>query len=323
MHSMTASRTIDDLAELRRVLSEHLPWSPRDYVQGISRQGDRAIYAEQLTADIAAGDDLRAIVTPNDGDQFVVLAERLPWDSEFFGFGVARLNGIFPLSDPWNRPLADYRTAVEWLCEEAAKRDVKYLFAVVDPRDLATTRALGESGFALLETRFYHFGQIEQPAFTERLPVRKATENDIPSLAKAASGTVNPFDRFHADPFIKEQDAVRLMEKWVARSVTGHLADVVIVPDVPDPGAFVTYRYHRDKWDRWGLPLVQGVLSAVAPEFKGWMGKLGPEVNYHLLSMGARCSYGSTQVTNRPIIWFAEEAGARFGKCEYIFRRIL
>jgi len=320
---MTASRTIKELPGLRQLLSEHLPWSPRDYVQGISRQGDRAIHAEQLTAEMARGDDLRAVVTLADGGEIVVFAERLPWDSEFFGYGVARLNGIFPLSAPWHRPMADSRVAVEWLCEEAARRDVTYLFAVVDPRDLSTTRALGESGFALIETRFYHFGQIDQPVFTERLPVRKATENDIPSLAKAASGTVNIYDRFHADPFITEQDALRLMEKWVEQSVTGQLADVVIVPDVSEPGALVTYRYHRDKWDRWGLQLVQGVFSAVAPEFKGWMGKLGPEVNYHLLGVGARCSYGSTQVANRPIIWFAEEAGARFGKCEYIFRRIL
>ncbi len=320
---MTASRTIDDLSELRRLLSKHLPWSPRDYVPGISRQGDRAIHAEELTADLAAADDFRSIVTLDDGSEVVVLAERLPWDSEFFGYGVVRLGGIFPLEAPWHRPLADGRAAVEWLCEEAGRRDIKYLFAVVDPRDLSTTRALGEAGFALIETRFYHFGQIEEPAFTERLPVRKATENDIPSLAKAASATVNLYDRFHADPFIKQQDAVRLMEKWVEQSVTGQLADVVIVPDVPDPGALVTYRYHRDKWDRWGLQLVQGVFSAVAPEFKGWMGKLGPEVNYHLLSIGAQYSYGSTQVANRPIIWFAEEAGARFGKCEYIFRRIL
>lgn len=320
---MTASRPIDDLAELRRVFSAHLPWSPRDYVQGISRQGDRAIYAEQLTAEIAETDDLRSIVTLADGSEVAVLAERLPWDSEFFGYGVGRLNGIFPLSEPWHRPLADYRGAVEQLCAQAVDHDIKYLFTAVEPRDLATVRALGEAGFALVETRFYHFGQIDPPTFTERLPVRKATASDIPSLAKAASCTVNIYDRFHADPFINEADAHRLMERWVEQSVLGNFADVVIVPDVAEPGAFVTYRYHRDKWDRWGLPLVQGVLSAVAPEFKGWMGKLGPEVNYHLLSVGARCSYGSTQVTNRPIIWFAEEAGARFGKCEYIFRRVL
>lgn len=320
---MTASRPIDNLTELREVFSAHLPWSPRDYVHGISRQGDRAIYAEQLTGEIAPADDMRSIVTLSDGSEVAVLAERLAWDSEFFGYGVGRLNGIFPLSDPWHRPLADFRGAVDFVCDEAKARDIKYLFAVVEPRDLATVRALGEAGFALVETRFYHFGQIEQPQFTERLPVRKAMESDIPSLAKAASGTVNIYDRFHADPFINEDDARRLMERWVEQSVLGNFADVVIVPDVPEPGAFVTYRYHRDKWERWGLPLVQGVLSAVAPEFKGWMGKLGPEVNYHLLSVGARSSYGSTQVTNRPIIWFAEEAGARFGKCEYIFRRIL
>ncbi|MBX7168175.1 MAG: hypothetical protein K1X74_17700 [Pirellulales bacterium] len=313
----------DNLSPAREVLAAHAPWSPLDYVPGISRRGDRALYAEQLTAELPADDDLRFVAPLDDLGSLAVCAERLPWDSEFFGLGVARLNAVLPLEAPWHRPLADYRPVLEQFLAEVAARGIRYVFATVEPRDLATIRALGELGFALIETRYYHHGQIQPPPLVERLPVRKAVENDIPHLARAAAQTVNIYDRFHADPALDAAKVAQLMAIWVEKSVRGEMADVVIVPDVPEPGALVTYRYHREKWGRWGLNLVQGVLSAVSPEFAGWMGKLGPEVNLHLLGVGAQHSYGSTQVTNRAILWFAEESGAKFGRCEYIFRRLL
>lgn len=314
----------EQLSAARTTLGEHLAWSPLDYIPGISKRADRAIYAEQLTAPLPAADDLRYAGEVGGAGHWVgIFAERLPWDSEFFGYGVARLNAVLPLVAPWQRPRDDYRGLLEAWLERARAANIKYVFGTVEPRDLATVRALGELGFALIETRYYHYGEIASPSLTERLPVRQATESDIPSLARAAAHAVNPYDRFHADPFLDPGRVAALMELWVEKSVAGEMADVVIVPDVREPGAFVTYRYHRDKWARWGVNLVQGVLSAVGPEFTGWMGKLGPEVNFHLLGIGARVSYGSTQVTNRAILWFAEEAGARFGRCEYIFRKVL
>jgi dTDP-4-amino-4,6-dideoxy-D-galactose acyltransferase len=313
----------DSLNTIRELLAANLPWSPHDYLPGISRRGDRRIYAEQLAAELPEADDFRIKFDTSGELSLGVFAERLPWDSEFFGFGVVRLNAVFPLSSPWFRPHTDYRGAVEQLLTLARQRDVRYIFAQVEPRDLATIRALGELGFALIETRFFHHGPVLPPGPREPLPVRLAVESDIPSLAKAAAQTVNPYDRFHADPFIEPACAARLMERWVEESVCGRLADLVLVPDVHEPGAFVTFRFHRSFWPRWGIQAAQGILSAVAPDFMGWMGRLGPEINAYLQNAGVQQSFGSTQVTNRPVIWFAQEAGARFGRCEYIFRRIL
>lgn len=312
-----------DLPDIRRWLSEHLPWSPLDFIPGISKRGDREICAEQLTGLLSDEHDFRFRARLPDGTEVGVFAELLPWDSEFFGYGVVKLSGVFPLESPAYRPKCDYQPALETLLRRLAKRDVKYIWAPVEPRDLALLRALGSLGFALIETRYYQHGPVRVPEVYERVAIRTARPDDIPSLARAASQTVNPYDRFHADPYISADQAARLMQRWVDQSVHGKMADVVIVPDVPEPEAFVTYRYQRERWSRWGVNLVQGVLSAVSPQFMGWMGKLGPEVNMHLRSIGAEHSYGSTQVTNRSIIWFAQQAGAGFGKCEHIFRIVL
>lgn len=311
------------LAELRSLLSSELPWSPHNFIPGISREGDRRWYAEQLTAPLAAEDDLRVSARLASGRSLAIFAQRLPWDSQFFGYGVARLNAIFGLERPLHHPADDYRPALAQWLELASRRGIRYVIATNDPRDLATTRALGELGFVLLETRYFHHGPVSTQAPRERIPLRTAVLDDLSSLARAARDMVNPYDRFHADPWLDRQHVDRLMEEWVARSITGEMADLVLVPDVPEPAAFVTYRLHRDRWDTWGLPVVQGVLSAVAREFLGWLGHAGPEIEYQLSRLGARYTFGSTQVTNQPIIHFAQEAGARFGRCEHLWRRLL
>jgi len=311
----------EKLDGLELLLAEHLPWTPFDYVPGISRQGDRELTAADLTGTKPAENDFRLLGESDDGHEIVLLAERLPWDSEFFG--VARINGVFPWKPPLSRPGFDYHRAFRKLLKRLRRADIRYVTAQVDPRDLSLLRAVGEAGFSLIETRYFHCGPVLEPVLGERLPVRRATEEDIPSLARTASQMINPYDRFHSDPFIDPDDAARLMERWVEESVAGRMADVTIVPDVPEPAAFVTYRYHQDKWARWKLNVVQGILSAVSPEFVGWLGWLAPEVNYHLHRMGAQFACGSTQVTNNSIIWLAQDGGSRFGKCQHVFRIVL
>src|SRR4051812_8036794 len=102
-----------ELPQIRAVLAEHLPWSPLDFIPAISRKGDRSLYAEQLTGTLPEEHDLRFRATLADGSRVAVFAELLPWDTQFFGYGVARLNGVFPLEAPWHRPRSDYRGVVE------------------------------------------------------------------------------------------------------------------------------------------------------------------------------------------------------------------
>lgn len=313
------------LDDVRSLLGEHLPWSPLDYIPGISREGDRAIYTRQLTNPLADQDDLRFVYEPDTGDKLVVLAERLPWDSEFFGYEVARLNGIFALRPPLNRLHADYSGAVSALLEEAKSRGIRYLFAQVDPRDLALLRALGENRFSLLETRLhYHYSVqiVHYVRMPDHLPqallgFREATADDVPHLAKVAREAVNPYDRFHSDPFIKARDVERLMETWVEQSVIGKFADLTVVPDVPEPGAFMTYRLHREHWDDWGLNLVQGVLAAASPEYLGWFATAIPDVSRHLRQLKAQHCFGKTQMA------LGLDSTAHFGKGEHVFRIVL
>jgi len=309
----------------REILARRLPWSPLAYIPGINTAGDRQLFAEELTRAMSAENDLRFIHELPSGGRTAVIAQLLPWDSEFFGYGVARLDGIFPLDEPFNQQTIDVGRPLELLIDQARQRGIKYLFAPVDPRDLSLLRALGDQRFTLLETRIhYHFNV--QIVHYVRLPdhapdvwtrFREATENDIPFLAQVARDSVNPYDRFHGDPWFASEDVDRLMTRWVEESVRGNFADLTVVPDVDEPKAFITYRFHKDKWDRWGMHLVQPVLSAVAPEYLGWFAVVGPLLNQHLREIGAQYAFGKTQIT------LGLDATVHFGKGEHIFRRVL
>ncbi|HEX6509274.1 MAG TPA: hypothetical protein VF221_16730, partial [Chloroflexota bacterium] len=291
-----------------------------DFVRGISPEGDVARYADELTRPLPEGDDLRYIVR-NGGVDIGVFAERLPWDTEFFGYGVAKLNEVFVLSDHAAGE-AEYTAALQVMLDAALQTGITYLFGAIEPRDLPALRALGNLGFTLIETRaYYHMslGDFDSP---KRFPVRLATPEDVTSTQYAARTAVNAYDRFHADPFLAPA-ADRLMDRWLEASILEGFADATIVPDAPNPTAFCTVRYHRDMWPVWKMNLAQPVLSAVTPEYKGWYRKLISEVNYHLMSIGAEHSYLCTQITNRAVIRVWESLGYRFGRGEHIFRILL
>lgn len=310
----------DEIGAIRSILAAHLPWSPLDFIRRINADGDRSIHAEFLTAELSEEDDLRFISRSSKGVELAVFARQLPWDSEFFGCRMARLDGVFPLNAPWYRPNADYTGAIAHLVENAKARDVRYLFASVDPRDLATLRALGSLGFSLIETRVCYHRDLTDYSPTERYPVRIATADDVAGLERTAQAMANPYDRFHADPFFDPSATDRLMRRWVQASIRDGFADVTIVPAADQPTAFCTVRYHKDRWDRWGLNLGQPVFSAVGPEFKGWYRKIISEIGYHLRDVGAEHSYLITQVTNGAVIWVWESLGYRFGRGEHIMR---
>lgn len=303
------------------ILRTRLPWSPHDFLPGLSAAGDRALTTGHWLRALDDSDDLRFIYRSAAGDECVVLAERLPWDSQFFGFEVARLHKVFPLTHPENQE--DYSEALQLLKRRARAKGIRYLFAGIDPRDLAAIRGLCASGFTLIETRCHYHRDLRDYGHPERYSCRVAGTQDIPSLSRTARTMSNPFDRFHADPFIGAEAAGRLLTTWVEASIVEAYADVTLVPNVAEPAAFCTVKYHRDKWPAWGLKLTQFGLAAVSPEFKGWFLKLVSELNYHAQARGAEHSLLVTQLTNKAVIRVCEKLGYALGRGEHIFRIVL
>ena len=296
---------------------------PHAFIRGLDATHDRHLHVSRLLRTLPPGDDFRRRVRI-DGQEAWVLLERLAWDSAFFSRGMARLDACL-------RPglLRDHRAdtgaeaaALGQVLREASGAGIDYVFCQVAPSDLPMMRILTANGFELIETRCHYHRALQHPP-AERYATRLATAEDVPSLARAAREMVNTFDRFHADVSIPTADADLLMERWVEASITGGFADATIVPDVPQPEAFCTAKYHREHWDGWGIRLAQPVLSAVSPRHRGWYFKIISELDEHLRSIGATHSFLVTQLTNNAVIRSWEKLGYQFGKGEHVFRKVL
>ncbi len=326
MDVMAVTPLLQDHAEqdLRDAIAGAGIVPPHAFIRGLDRDYDLKVMLDQWLRPLSESDDLRYSYTCADGTRRWVLMERLAWDSEFFGRGMARLNTVLEPGVPaaLRSDVTNSIGSVLAALDEARVRGIDYIFCPVSPNDLPTIRVLSACGFDLIETRcHYHRPLVNSP--THRHATRLATAKDIPFLALAAQIMVNPFDRFHADPAIPEVDANRLMKRWVEASITGGFADATLVPDVDQPEAFCTAKYHREHWSGWGVKLAQPVLSAVAPRHKGWYVKIISELDEHLRSMGAEHSFLVTQITNNAVIRSWEKLGYGFGKGEHIFRKLL
>lgn len=310
--------------ELRNGIAGAGAVSPHAFIRGLDADYDHKVMVDQWLRPLSDQDDLRFCYRQSDDVERWVVMERLAWDSDFFGRGIARLDAV--LAPGVARPLrAEVSGSVEALraaLEEARGRHVDYVFCPVSPGDLPAIRTLNACGFELIETRCHYHRPLVAPP-PQRYATRLATKADIPSLARAARTMVNPFDRFHADPAVPAADADRLMERWVEASIAGGFADATIVPDVEEPEAFCTAKLHREHWEGWRCKLSQPVLSAVSPRHKGWYMKIISELDEYLRGMGAEHSFLVTQITNNAVIHSWEKLGYRFGKGEHVFRKLL
>ncbi len=295
--------------------ADAIQWTPLDFVRTpyAFRQAVRRQLAAQWARALGPEDDFRFYDPSN---QTAVFAERLPWDSAILGRTVVRLNGV--------SGEADYAPAIQSWLTLVRRSGGEYVLAVVCPEDVRLIQALGRCGFVLIETRLIYHRRLEYVLSAERYPARLAAPADIAPLSRTAQEMVNPFDRFHADPYITRDSAAHAMAEWVRASIEGEFADFVVVPDVSEPRAFCTVTSHREDWVTWGYNLAQSVvLGAVHPTFKGWYHKLISESHHRLAQMGAEHVFWKTQATNRPAIRTAEKLGYRLGRSQLVFRIIL
>jgi hypothetical protein len=309
--------------DARPLLLESVPWSPLDFIRGLSVEGDRAVQFEALTRDIDDVNDLRIVSPIGGSSEVAVFAERLPWDSAFFGYDVARLNGVFPMRRGGYSPDADYTPALRSLIRVAEERRIRYLFAVVDARDLPTFRALTALGFTFIETRLYHYLALRNYDYPRRFGARMARPSDVEALVETLQSVENPYDRFNSDPFIGHDHARRLIAAWIRASIVERFADATLIPDAARPSSLITAKYHHDKAAAWDAAVAQIVLALAAPGAENRFVGVVSELHYHLRDRGTEHVLFTTQITNRATLRIAQHFGYKFGRGEYVFRLLL
>lgn len=168
--------------------------------------------------------------------------QRLDWDSEFFGFGVGRVAGPFESS-----------SALVAAFKEAAERGLQLVYGVCDHKDVAShqiARAIGGRFVDAKRTYALDLANV-QPM---RMDIEDAGDDacsrrDLRSLAWQAA----EFSRFRIDPALPAGSWRRMYSAWMRNSLSGQLADAVLVERADDRIIGMITVSHRAKHGQIGL----------------------------------------------------------------------
>jgi dTDP-4-amino-4,6-dideoxy-D-galactose acyltransferase len=127
-------------------------------------------------------------------------------------------------------------------------------------RDEPGAAAIAEAAdFTLVDVRV----ELERSAAGDEAPtLRSAVPEDEPVL-RALARTTHRITRFYADPRFPDERCDDLYETWIARSLEGWAAAVLVTGDPGSPTGFMSC--HTDE----GLSFGSLGLMSVAPEARG------------------------------------------------------
>jgi len=144
--------------------------------------------------------------------------ELLEWDTEFFGFRIARVAG--------DSLTAERVAAIDAWCRQ---QRVDCLYFLSRSNDPGTTRLAEENRFRLVDIRITlrHLGEHHGSVAAES--VRAASPKDVPIL-QAIAGDSYQDSRFYFDSSFPKHLSKALYETWIQRSCEGY-ADAVLVAE--------------------------------------------------------------------------------------------
>jgi dTDP-4-amino-4,6-dideoxy-D-galactose acyltransferase len=197
--------------------------------------------------------------------------EKLDWDTEFFGFPIARM-----LGRRLDEPTAD---AIDQWCEQ---RGIRCLYFLADPDDSETRRVASERGFRRVDERIRLVHSLADLAPSgSPVEIREAQEGDVDRLTEIASVS-HTDSRFFADPGFPRDRCAELYVTWVANAIADPLRPVrVPVLDGQVVGYQVISPPGGDRVGRLEILAIaadargSGIASHVLLHSLGWLAEQG------------------------------------------------
>jgi dTDP-4-amino-4,6-dideoxy-D-galactose acyltransferase len=238
------------------------------------------------------------------------ILEPLLWDSQHFGFRVARIKEP-ELGEPELR---------QSLCAAREEKN-RLVYWSADPRIEVSQSILREFHGLLVDRKATFrktlvWAEPDSDSWVSGHIVehpRSEPGSDLVRLAISAGA----YSRFRRDPRVSEESFQRLYEIWINRSVKGELADMVLVADrgtvLDDPVGLITL----------SLAGRQGLIGLIAVDESargcGIGSKLIRAAHRWLLSHGVRNVEVVTQLDNQIACRFYEKCGYTRDELQHVY----
>jgi dTDP-4-amino-4,6-dideoxy-D-galactose acyltransferase len=170
------------------------------------------------------------------------LCQLLPWDSDFFGVRIARVNGDRMTSEMM-------ATALAWC--DAHKVDCLYFLATTE--DAETTRTVEQDRFQLVDMRITLETKLEPDTPTAMADsIRLYQAHDLKAL-KAIARYNHTDTRFYYDSHFDRAACDRLYEVWIEKSCLGDAQAVIVGNRGGAAVAYITCHIAADGTGKIGL----------------------------------------------------------------------
>lgn len=297
----------------------------------------RRLFPAAVTASLSArmasyqASGLTRFVTNQASGGWSAALRKLPWDSQFFGRGVGRVEYLVCSDTRFNSPNIEQGRGFirklkgklgHFAGEAEMPGGIDYLTLQVDSSDVLLLSVLQQEGFVVLDTIVCYLLDlrnflVDRDKLSAYSSVRPALSGDGAALARISqqcfSDVAFNANRFNSDPQLPSVRVAELYALWASRSVSGEMAEAVLVyDDGRGPDGFIT----MDKPGVFdlasGLNLASIPLNAVAPERhgNGIYSALVYQALVRLKECGADWVDIRTQLSNSAVIRTWQRLGA-------------
>ena len=178
----------------------------------------------------------------------------LDWDSEFFGFKIAKVQGPCLNDASWKN--------IHHFC---TSRQVKCLYFFTSPSDRESIETAECAGFHLVDIRLTLDLNLDKrfriPEQNEAM-IRQGRAEDLPHLEAIASKS-HTDSRFFYDPCFSNELCEKMYKIWIRKSIEGY-ADMVFVPELDGkPSGYITCSFNSVEKSKSGVIGLMGVSEKV------------------------------------------------------------
>lgn len=265
-------------------------------------------------------------------DKVMAAWRDLPWDSKHFGYKMLELKYFIAEEDV---SFEDRCAVMRKLYKDWQEYD--HVTARINAFDILSAQVAENLGFSLMDTNVKYgidlrkasLQKFDGSKFTKKGVVYEAIEcpchlSELIHIAETSwSQTKVAIDRFHADRNFSQKLADSVYTEWLQNSLTGELADYVIVPRVEGKAAgFLTLKRHADSVEDSNIGFL--VLAAVDPSMRG------KKIYTNMISLGLRAlkreaeiAETGTQIANYPVQKAWVRLGLKLVSTTYVFHKWL
>jgi hypothetical protein len=297
-------------------LVEAYEFKPYRQYRTFTRKEQTAILAAEI--DRATGDGAFGQWVTRDGDEAAVVGRALPWDSQFFGVPMGRLDYVLSSAGASSDHLD---AAISKTIAAARAAGLRHLSARVDVADLRVMGLLEAAGFRTMDALVTYIKRPRKDPHPDVRPVgtiRDATPADTDAIIAITEEAYRGYrGRFHLDPHLSSERADALYTEWARASANRTMADTVIVAEDAAGGVsgYLAYR-RREPVSSVASPVFGGGLGAVRRDSPGAYTGLIQAGSMRAHAAGA-VSECQTQNYNFAVIRVYEAAGFHYVRAEY------